>query len=53
MEKGKKRGGGPSSFVYYFPLIFSQTWSFPELLGQEFALPLFFQLVFWGRGLLC
>ena len=49
MEKEKKKKKDP--LVLY--TIFPQSWSFPELLGQELALPLSFQLVFWRRGLLC
>ena len=51
-KKNLKKGGGsrgPSSSIYYIPLIFPWSWSFPALLGPEFALPLFFQLVFRGR----
>ena len=51
MEKGKKKfkEGKPSRSIYYIPLIFPWSWSFPALLGQEHS-SLFFQLVFWGRG---
>ena len=47
----RKKGGISSSSIYYKSFDFP--WSFPALLGQELALPLFFQLVFWQRGLLC
>ena len=47
-EKKKKKGGVPSSSIYCKFLDFP--WSFPVLLGPELALPLSFQLVFWGRG---
>ena len=47
-EKRRKKGGVPSSSIYCKSLDFP--WSFPALLGQELALPLSFQLVFWGRG---
>ena len=47
MEKGGK-GGVPSSSIYYKFLDFP--WSFLVLLGQELALPLSFQLVFWGEA---
>ena len=51
-EKGREKKG-PSSSIYYFPLIFPWSWSFPVLLSKELALPFYFQVVFWGRGLLC
>ena len=52
MGKGKKncKSRGPSISIYYKFL--DCPWTFPELLSQELAHPLFFQLVFWGRGLL-
>lgn len=48
-KKNLKISGGPSSSIYYF----LQSWSFPALVGQELAFLLFFQLVFWGRCLVC
>ena len=44
----KKQGGVSSDSIYCTSLDFP--WSFPVLLGQELALPLSFQLVFWGSG---
>ena len=38
----KKKRGVPSGSIYCKSLDFP--WSFPVLFGQEFALPLFFQL---------
>ena len=53
MEKGKKNlQKGPSNCIYYFPLIFLWSWSFPVLLGPELALTVSFQLVS-GGGACC
>ena len=50
-KRNFKKGGISSGSIYCKSLYFPR--SFPELLSQELALPLLFQLVFWGRGLLC
>ena len=50
-KKKEKKGGVPSGSIYCKSLDFPCR--FPVLLGQELALSLSFQLVFWGRGLLC
>ena len=47
MEKEKKKEKKDPLALY---TVFPQSWSFPTLLGQELALPLSFQLVFWGRS---
>ena len=47
-KRKKKIGGVPSGFICCKSLDFP--WSFPALLHQELALPLSYQLVFWGRG---
>ena len=49
--KNKVERGVSSDCIYCKSLDFP--WNFPVLLGQELALLLSFQLVFWGRGLLC
>ena len=46
MEKEKKK----DALVLYTN--FPQSWSFQRCLVNKLVLPLFFQLVFWGRGLL-
>lgn len=48
MEKEKKAREKRDPLVMY--TIFTWPWSFPLLVGQELALPLSFQLAFWGRG---
>ena len=50
-KKKEKKGGVSFSSIYCKSL--DLPWSFPVLLGQGLALPLSFQLVFCGRGLLC
>ena len=50
-KKEKTLGGVASGSTYCKSLDFP--WSFPALPGPELALPLSFQLVFWGRGRLC
>ena len=50
-ETNKNQRGVSSDSIYCKPLYFP--WSFPDLLDEELALSLSFQLVFWGRGLLC
>ena len=57
LKKGRKgkekktRGGVSPGSIYCKSLDFPC--SFPVLLGRELALPLSFQLVFWGKGMLC
>ena len=51
-RKIKKKGGTPLFYILY-SLYFLLVLKLPALLGQELALPLFFQQFSWGRGLLC